>query len=301
MSTFLATLAARSLAGAPAAVRPRLRSRFEPAPLAAVLPRLAAPPLPGGPAERRWPGGRDNPAVAGLATGALDVPAGWGSGGPVPLAGPSVRRGIARPPGSAEAEPAGMTAPRAPDAAAPASPGPPTPAPRHAWEGRPATAVVFPTTAATSTPPSPGGPPGPVPRPGPAEPPGRDRPAEAAAADAGGDWVAPVRAPGSLVPLDTARQPPLGRETRNPTTVVQRAMAQPPSRRGAPVVPARQAEPPVIDRIAAAPPSIAVTIGRVDVRAVLEPEPAARPPAPAPKPLTQSLDDYLSERSGRSR
>jgi hypothetical protein len=103
------------------------------------------------------------------------------------------------------------------------------------------------------------------------------------------------------VPLDTTRRPPLGRETRHLTTVIQRVMAQPPPRRGTPVVPARQPEPPVIDRIAAAPPSIAVTIGRVDVRAVLEPQPAARPAAPAPKPPTQSLDDYLSERGGRSR
>jgi hypothetical protein len=78
-------------------------------------------------------------------------------------------------------------------------------------------------------------------------------------------------------------------------------MGQPPPRRGAPLVPAGRPEPPVVDRDAVPGPTIAVTIGRVDVRAVLEPPTPARPPAPAPKPPVQSLDDYLGERGRRSR
>lgn len=48
------------------------------------------------------------------------------------------------------------------------------------------------------------------------------------------------------------------------------------------------------------PPQVHVTIGRVEVRAVFPPPPAA-PPAPRPRPATQTLAEYLKrrERGGR--
>ena len=48
-----------------------------------------------------------------------------------------------------------------------------------------------------------------------------------------------------------------------------------------------------------APPSIRVTIGRVDVRTITAPPSAAKPAAPRPKPFT--LDDYVRLRDGGRR
>jgi hypothetical protein len=52
-----------------------------------------------------------------------------------------------------------------------------------------------------------------------------------------------------------------------------------------------------------APPVIRVTIGRIEVRAVLSPtsSPAAERPAPARTSPVLSLDEYLKQHSGRQR
>lgn len=58
--------------------------------------------------------------------------------------------------------------------------------------------------------------------------------------------------------------------------------------------------PQIHARAADAPPAIHVTIGRVDVRAVMTAEAPAKP-APAAMQPSLSLDDYLKQREGRSR
>jgi hypothetical protein len=55
---------------------------------------------------------------------------------------------------------------------------------------------------------------------------------------------------------------------------------------------------PIIESAPAARPSITVTIGRVDVRAVVAPGPPVQAPKPTPMPAAQSLESYLRERSG---
>jgi hypothetical protein len=52
-------------------------------------------------------------------------------------------------------------------------------------------------------------------------------------------------------------------------------------------------------QISAAPPVIRVSIGRIEVRAVMAP--AAKPAPAAPKEQPLSLKDYLKERNERRR
>jgi hypothetical protein len=102
-----------------------------------------------------------------------------------------------------------------------------------------------------------------------------------------------------------ARDQPRAMDTDRPgprahhlTAIVERTAAGP-VYYATPVAPAVHSGPPV-GRSGASPPSISVTIGRVDVVAVVEttPPPALRPPSRPPAP---SLEEYLRERSGRSR
>lgn len=66
-------------------------------------------------------------------------------------------------------------------------------------------------------------------------------------------------------------------------------------------VPSHQAEPPLTEqRSSPAAPTIRVTIGRVEVRAVMPAQPAPRPARHKPSP-SLSLEDYLKQRDGRRR
>jgi hypothetical protein len=103
-----------------------------------------------------------------------------------------------------------------------------------------------------------------------------------------------------------ARPTPEPAPARRPTVrdaLAPRAQAPPPARRAAPAVVAptlavRPPPPPLNVQVREPAPTVRVTIGRVDVRAVA-PEPPARPkrkPKPAPR---VSLDEYLGRaRSG---
>jgi hypothetical protein len=63
-----------------------------------------------------------------------------------------------------------------------------------------------------------------------------------------------------------------------------------------------QVATPMIEPAPAARPAITVTIGRVDVRAVVAPSSPPQMPKPASRPAAPSLEDYLRERSrGASR
>lgn len=52
------------------------------------------------------------------------------------------------------------------------------------------------------------------------------------------------------------------------------------------------------ERLAPSEPTVHVTIGRVEVRAVMPDAPRATPARPAPQPNTPALEDYLRGRSG---
>jgi hypothetical protein len=82
-----------------------------------------------------------------------------------------------------------------------------------------------------------------------------------------------------------------------------RPIAEPPralSRKVAAPTRAIERAPQVAAHESVAPPAIHVTIGRVDVRAVMTSEPPAKP-APVAMQPSLSLDDYLKQREGRSR
>ncbi len=84
------------------------------------------------------------------------------------------------------------------------------------------------------------------------------------------------------------------------TSIVERSTVAPPVTRPpvATTLAASRVATPLIASAPPARPSITVTIGRVDVRAVVAPSPPPQVPRPAPKPEAQSLEAYLRERSG---
>lgn len=99
--------------------------------------------------------------------------------------------------------------------------------------------------------------------------------------------------------------PPITQRVKVPVAVPERILEPPPPpiHPYAPIpVTARPAErtAPAALRAVESAPSIRITIGRVDVRAVTETETPQRS-APAPGAPTLSLDDYLKQREGRSR
>jgi hypothetical protein len=84
------------------------------------------------------------------------------------------------------------------------------------------------------------------------------------------------------------------------TKIVDRSTVAPPATRPpvATSLAATRVAVPLIESAPAATPSITVTIGRVDVRAVVAPRPPVQIPKPAPGLAAQSLESYLRERSG---
>jgi hypothetical protein len=83
------------------------------------------------------------------------------------------------------------------------------------------------------------------------------------------------------------------------TEIIDRSTVAPVTRPQAPpALTATRVAMPRIDVAQAASPSITVTIGRVDVRAVVAPGPSVQVPRPVPRPAAPSLESYLRERSG---
>jgi hypothetical protein len=116
----------------------------------------------------------------------------------------------------------------------------------------------------------------------------------------GREPATPARAADPPGNADTAGPGP---RTSHLTTIVERTAAGPPHH-SVPIASALRPEPPREQPamlLGAAQPSVSVTIGRVDVVAVVEP--AAPPPAarPQPRPPAPSLEEYLRERTRRSR
>ena len=70
----------------------------------------------------------------------------------------------------------------------------------------------------------------------------------------------------------------------------QRAEPKPLADSGQPFPPPNEPEPPIIR----------VTIGRIEVRAIMQPAPVAERPRAARTPPVLSLDAYLKQRSGRA-
>jgi hypothetical protein len=112
-------------------------------------------------------------------------------------------------------------------------------------------------------------------------------------------------------PIQPRKAPPerivVERETRTQEhrlETVERGIVTPPVPRP-PVAAARsmpQVATPMIEPTAAVRPAITVTIGRVDVRAVVAPSSPPQMPQPASRPAAPSLEDYLRDRSrGTSR
>jgi hypothetical protein len=95
-----------------------------------------------------------------------------------------------------------------------------------------------------------------------------------------------------LLPLNPAETPSMRRDARAPAVVTPADELEPPRRaeRGQ-----AAAMPP------SSPPTIEVTIGRVEVRAVHPPAPVARPKAAAPAAPSLSLEEYLRNQNGGRR
>ena len=310
MSTFLRVVAARALATAPASVRPRLRSRYEPAPGIPAL-RLPATPLPARLAVRRsgspdWPTGAvtaDADALAGE-PGAARLADRIHPTGQAPS-----HRGAA----AGQADPAGPADPATADEAAPADEaGPAVPAdltrpqrPRRAGPGDayriPPTTSPWPgesadtdAAVAATVPvrgPRPGGPP---PRAAQPQDPGVTvTDGGTASALRGGKQAASAKPPEPGA-TDTVRPQP---RVHHLTAIVERTDASP-IYHGTPVAPILPPGP--AEARSASPPSISVTIGRVDVVAVVETTPQ-RASRPASRPPAPSLEGYLRERTRRSR
>jgi hypothetical protein len=288
MTDFLTDLLRRSR-GQAGGLAPRLPSLFEPVAEAALQPAADEPAHPVG----GWPPPTDRPAPALVP---LDEPGRPASGAAVaPPLGVVAARGPAdgasqRPPAArpevayqrldelewrltvpAEAPPperrADSPAPARPAGSA-VAPGRPRPRPADAVTARPQAREDRASPAATTAPmdavpvvattaPAPPGTPG-------AEAPAPDRP------------------DGPPPPPDRPRPPRPGRLTAP-------ARPDPPA-----AGPRRPQLPPAAGDLTAAP-TVHVTIGRVEIRAVPAPPPARRPPAAR----TTSLDDYLSERNRR--
>jgi len=218
---------------------------------------------------------------------------------------PAERR---EPPRPVSPAPEVEAAPPEPPRAEPAAPSPPPPAPvvRPAAEAPPAEPppIVPPARVEPSTPPAPPprapvvppaaeAPPAP---PTPPAPPPSAAPAEPATA-ATPRAPAPPPAPPTPAPV-VARV--VGDEPR-----ASREEVRPPRRDGAAVEPVIGAQvqlgappAPIAVPRAPGPPSVEVSIGRVEVRAVFAPPEAE--PAPPPAAPTVSLDDYLRARDGGS-
>jgi hypothetical protein len=98
--------------------------------------------------------------------------------------------------------------------------------------------------------------------------------------------------PGALVtPVGPPRPPAAAAETASTP------VASPHATVFAPAGALRPVPTPSESRLTAAAPTIRITIGRVDVRAVTPPAPTSRPAPAPPQPL--SLDDYAKQREGR--
>lgn len=285
MSDYLSRVAAQAL-GRVEVVRPRLSSLFEPASMSA---RSAS-----GPEVQEWMGAASTPAEDGAAfdAGSPTLPAmRAATGGHLGAASPAA-------------------APR--DAPAARQPGPSDVAGDPIWSARPLTGnepeepghAARPSRAPGDQGPpaaSPTPPPSPRSRRTPALPPSRiaepavlepDRPAPAPARGRVSTVsVAPV--PESLRPFGPPHEPaPPARPPGSGVVVAQPQMT-------------RHAEPPphspAESRAIPAPaPTIKVTIGRVEVRAIMPPAAAPRPARARPGPAL-SLEDYLKQRRERAR
>lgn len=97
-----------------------------------------------------------------------------------------------------------------------------------------------------------------------------------------------------LLPLNPAEAPSMRRDARA-AAVVTPADEPEPRRRAERGQAATAAMPP------SSPPTIEVTIGRVEVRAVHPPAPVARPKAAAPAAPSLSLEEYLRNQNGGRR
>jgi hypothetical protein len=261
MTDFLSDLLRRSR-GQAGGLAPRLPSLFEP--VAEAAQAAADEPLP--PPAAGWPPPVDPPAPA---PGWRDDPG-----------RPTSDGAMAPPPGAVAARGPADDAPERPPAARPElvdqrldelewqlavpaetppperRPGSPEPARPRARAGRPAPAATTARTdAAAAAPGILGAPRGEVPA--------RDR---------------PDRPP-----------PPVGSHPPRPGRLTAPAPPDPPA------VGPRRPQPPPAAGDPAPPPTVRVTIGRVEIRAVPGPPPARRPPAAR----ATSLDDYLSERNRR--
>jgi hypothetical protein len=305
MSNFLRTVATRGLAASPAAVRPRLRSRFEPDPETPTL-RL---PVALRPAE--------TPVVAhpgAEPSGPMDRPATTATTVRAHAADPASPRGAAPAADRADPVPApgqpshGPPADRAAPAVAAGLEGPQrevTPAAGDAQPNsgaRPPAPPQPPSAVRTSTDPEmPSEVPPPIWQPAVlARPPALPRTPDQGATDQATTPGADSRTERTV--SEGAPDPPGAASTGQPrrtashlTTVAERTTPFPPAH-GSPVTPTL----PPVPR-SASQPSISVTIGRIDVLAVLEPAPlprASNAPSRRPGP---SLEEYLRQRTRRSR
>jgi hypothetical protein len=100
--------------------------------------------------------------------------------------------------------------------------------------------------------------------------------------------------------VEAPREPVQAATPDRPAAVerVQRVEARPVA--PTPISPTPHAPEWERDDVAAGPPTVHVTIGRVDVRAVSAPAPVERPPAHRQRPARPSLEEYLRRsRDGR--
>jgi hypothetical protein len=267
MSDFLSSLAARAL-NAAATVRPRLASRFEPTP-------FARPLASEGPFEME----AEHPAIA--------AP-------PVTIPRTPLADTLGRTPAASRHE---LVSPP-PDTPEPRRLSAPEPAPSSSLGAPPAlpvAAVALPPRPGTTAPPS-----ATVSRlvPAGSEP-------DAAPRRSGASLPAPIseptptRRPALLSGLrEQAAPPPLPPE-RTPHRGSD--SPPPPQRPALARVSAASLQPAVVRReeVRETSPVIQVTIGRIEVRAVVSTSPP--PPAPVPRRPTTSLEDYLRTRDREGR
>lgn len=278
MSSFLTNLAVRSMASATAAVRPRLRSRFEIAP--GIVPAESSTPSVAVQANRLPKDPPDappnRPDRSGPATAANPI---HHADQPLPAT---------RAHASAPVEPSHDDSFRPPDFSAD-RPGASADRPGTSAE-RPGSSTASPDPALTAQPPR-----------------------RIGSGQAGEPVRAGQRAIATPEPTLPRSDPAADASTApvRPRSVDHREPDPPDSgpprvgtgsspQRASRLIPvAAHRPPPPAPEPAAATPAVVVTIGRVEVRAVVDrpPAPTARP-APV-KPPVQSLDDYLGERSRR--